>query len=272
MSEINLIGGFYKSKTLPWSAQDVVNWLPVKSLSGGTRSPYKLRGAPGLRALTVEADELVIFGDAPNTTCGSAYSFTYGVTGGTPPYTWSLQSGQLPEGLAFSGGTISGTVICTPLEFGEVTTPPFFGDSAYSFATDSISTLPPTTGFQTVNPGINTLILALNGAQFGAETSSTYTAYIDGSPVATFGPVFYGAGAPVRYFAFDVSSATSFYIVRTGGSGAQNGNFYEYPETIQDLLPGSPVGGTGGGVFSFVVFAEDSNGLSDTHPDSITVT
>ncbi len=51
--EINLIGGFYKSKTLPWSAQDVVNWVPVKSAAGGTRSPYKLRGLPGLSPLSI---------------------------------------------------------------------------------------------------------------------------------------------------------------------------------------------------------------------------
>jgi hypothetical protein len=48
--EINLIGGFYKDSSLPWSAQDTVNWLPVPAQEGGTRSPMKLRGAPGLRA------------------------------------------------------------------------------------------------------------------------------------------------------------------------------------------------------------------------------
>lgn len=56
MKDINLIGGFYKSKTLPWSAQDVVNWAPVPSRSGGTRSPLKLRGLPGLRAFFVTVD------------------------------------------------------------------------------------------------------------------------------------------------------------------------------------------------------------------------
>ncbi len=49
--EINLIGGFYKDSALPWSSQDTVNWLPVASDAGGTRSPMKLRGAPGLRTL-----------------------------------------------------------------------------------------------------------------------------------------------------------------------------------------------------------------------------
>ena len=53
MKEINLIGGFYLSKSRPWSSQDVVNWIPVKSVVGGTRSPMKLRGVPGLRGLSI---------------------------------------------------------------------------------------------------------------------------------------------------------------------------------------------------------------------------
>lgn len=52
--EINLLGGYYKDSALPWSAQDTVNWLPVASDAGGTRSPMKLRGAPGLRTLDGE--------------------------------------------------------------------------------------------------------------------------------------------------------------------------------------------------------------------------
>lgn len=48
MNEINLIGGFYKSKSLPFSAQDAVNWLPEQVQAQGARSPIKLRGLPGM--------------------------------------------------------------------------------------------------------------------------------------------------------------------------------------------------------------------------------
>lgn len=51
MTEVNLIGGFYQSKSRAWSAQDVVNWLPVPAKVAGARSPIKLRGLPGLRLL-----------------------------------------------------------------------------------------------------------------------------------------------------------------------------------------------------------------------------
>ncbi len=54
---------------------------------------------------------LVVSTNSPLTsgTVGTAYSLSLAATGGTPPYSWSVGTGQLPAGLALSGGTISGT-------------------------------------------------------------------------------------------------------------------------------------------------------------------
>lgn len=46
---VDLIGGFYKDDSLPWSAQDTVNWLPVQAEVSGTRSVSKLSTPPGLK-------------------------------------------------------------------------------------------------------------------------------------------------------------------------------------------------------------------------------
>lgn len=46
---VNLIGGFYADESLPWAAQDTVNWIPELAEQPGTRTVSKLRGAPGLR-------------------------------------------------------------------------------------------------------------------------------------------------------------------------------------------------------------------------------
>ncbi|HED4877389.1 TPA: hypothetical protein R4K21_003208 [Stenotrophomonas maltophilia] len=46
---VDLIGGFYKDDSLPWSCQDTVNWLPVQAEVAGTRTVKKFSTAPGLK-------------------------------------------------------------------------------------------------------------------------------------------------------------------------------------------------------------------------------
>jgi len=46
---VDLINGFYTDDSRPWSVQDTVNWLPEAAEAPGTRTPWKLAPAPGLR-------------------------------------------------------------------------------------------------------------------------------------------------------------------------------------------------------------------------------
>lgn len=61
--------------------------------------------------LRVIALPLVISGHAPDGEVGTAYTFTYTVSGGLAPYSFFVASGSLPSGLSLnaSTGTISGT-------------------------------------------------------------------------------------------------------------------------------------------------------------------
>jgi hypothetical protein len=43
------VGGFYKDPDLHWSAQDVLNWIPVPAERSGTRTKWQFRDAPGLK-------------------------------------------------------------------------------------------------------------------------------------------------------------------------------------------------------------------------------
>jgi hypothetical protein len=72
---------------------------PGKSSTSPTPSP--VAGA-GLQITTASLS---------TATVGTSYSATLAATGGVPPYTWSLASGSLPEGLQLAAytGTISGT-------------------------------------------------------------------------------------------------------------------------------------------------------------------
>ncbi|HET6725885.1 MAG TPA: hypothetical protein VFH85_07765 [Gammaproteobacteria bacterium] len=46
---VNLIGGFNVDTAYPWAVEDTINYIPEKASSPNTRTPSKLRGAPGLR-------------------------------------------------------------------------------------------------------------------------------------------------------------------------------------------------------------------------------
>jgi hypothetical protein len=49
--ELPGVGGFYKVPGLHWSAQDCLNWIPVRAEAAGTRTQFMLRQPPGLRPL-----------------------------------------------------------------------------------------------------------------------------------------------------------------------------------------------------------------------------
>ena len=66
---------------------------------------YTLRETSPFISLSITAASL------PEGTSGTSYSYTATVSGGTPAYHWSIESGTLPEGLSIDSftGTISGT-------------------------------------------------------------------------------------------------------------------------------------------------------------------
>jgi hypothetical protein len=91
------------SATIP--SDDGSQFRAVVSNSGGsvTSNPATLT-VRSLGAVAITNTQL------PNGTNGTGYVAALTVTGGLAPYTWSVKSGNLPNGLTLlSGGTISGT-------------------------------------------------------------------------------------------------------------------------------------------------------------------
>jgi hypothetical protein len=68
-------------------------------------------GAAWVYVTTPTAPPLVMIGQLPPATIGLPYSQTLTVSGGTPPYVWSVISGAPPNGIALSpsAGVLSGT-------------------------------------------------------------------------------------------------------------------------------------------------------------------
>ena len=106
---------------------------------------------------------------APTPNYGSGYTFRATVSGGTSPYTITLDSGTLPAGTSFSSDSTSATISGTPSEYGAyeftfkaVDYSGYVGTQTYSF---SVGT-----------PVITILPSTIPGATAPASYSTTFTA------------------------------------------------------------------------------------------------
>lgn len=105
----------------------------------------------------------------PRGSVGATYSQNVGVSGGQTPYTWSVQSGNLPEGLSLNqaNGIISGT-------------PDRAGTSSFVITvTDAVSVTVTSTLSIVINPGLSALSLetaSLPDGQVGQDYSHALAA------------------------------------------------------------------------------------------------
>src|SRR5579872_472231 len=124
----------------------------------------------GSQAYTVQINPVPAISNPSlaNATVGAGYSQTLQVSGGTPPYSFSIASGSPPSGLTLdaSSGVISGT----PTSAGSSTFTVGLSDAAQSSATRTLTI--------TVNPGS----LSITGAQLpGGMVGSAYSQSLSAS-------------------------------------------------------------------------------------------
>lgn len=137
-------------------------------------------GAPGRIVVTYTPPVEVATTSLPAGTVGTDYDALLEATGGTPPYTWSLDAGSLPEGLALDPG---GSLVGVPAVAG--------GSSVTVRVTDS-SSVSATSSFDvTISPAAVTVsgIVAINRVYDGTTQvdvnfdAATLSGTVDGHDV-----------------------------------------------------------------------------------------
>ena len=120
--------------------------------------------------LPISAGPLVVTTAAlPTGTQSVPYSATLAAAGGTPPYTWSIRFGTLPNGLSLntSTGVISGTPTGT-------------GDSSLEFQVKDSASPPATVDSAPLAINVNP---ALTDAAFTGDYAFSFSGYNNGTPV-----------------------------------------------------------------------------------------
>ncbi len=154
--------------------------------------------------LTVVAALSVTSATLPAATVGSAYSASLQATGGTPPYTWTLRSGQLPTGLTLSSaGLLSGTPTTAATATFDVTVTDARGTQAPGSLTLTIAAAAATSPFGHV------VIVVEENADYATIVGNTAQMPYLNSLIAAY-------GLPTQYYANAHPSISDYFMLVTG--------------------------------------------------------
>ena len=175
---------------LSLSASGVISGTPTTT--GTSSFTVKLTDANGqtttkAATITIATGVTTNFAAPPSGSIGTAYSYTLTATGGTTPYTWSVNSGTLPPGITLSSaGVLSGT----PTTTGSYTFSVSVVDANNGVSTASITlvitaapvlTISSTASASTTTPGsVVTYTITATNAGTVAYTGATFTDSLSG--------------------------------------------------------------------------------------------
>jgi len=122
------------------AASGVISGTP--SATGTSNFTVRVTDSGSLTAtqalsITINAVPSITTSSLPNGTTGVSYNQTLAVSGGTAPFTWSLQSGSLPAGLSLVAST--GAITGTPTSYGTSNFTAKVTDNVNASATKALS-------------------------------------------------------------------------------------------------------------------------------------
>lgn len=168
--------------------------------------------------LAVNAPLTITAASLPNGVVQNPYTAALQATGGQTPYAWSIQSGQLPAGLALSGtsGTISGTPTTAGTSSFTVSVHDVTGAAATLAASITISAIVGASPFGHV------VIVVEENANYASVVGSTAMPYLN-SLIKSF-------GLATQYYSNAHGSITDYMMLATGQLLTDNDN--ETPATF----------------------------------------
>ena len=225
-----------------------ISGTPTKVQNAGFTLKVTDSSTPPLTAqepltISISAGVTITSGSPPEGTIGAQYSFTFTATGGTPPYTWSISSGSLPNGikLTASTGVISGIPTTAQTANFAIKATDSQGDSATQTG-DKISIFTP--------PPPPTLLLAIevtppapniglsgtqqltatgiysNGTTQDFTSTATWASAVTGIATVSNGGLVTGVGPGMTNITATASGVTGFTLLNVGPVAIGSPNYY----------------------------------------------
>ena len=154
LEKTNLMG--YSSDPANWSASSILGGTPC----------------PSPPSLTITTTSL------PNGQVGTSYSVALTATDGTPPYTWSINSGSLPDGLSLESST--GVISSTPTTVGIASFNVQVTDSSSPVQTDTKDLFITVAGAEDINVNLT----QIDPAKFPTIEGYVSVSDANGSPIS----------------------------------------------------------------------------------------
>ncbi len=194
----------------------------------------------------------------PNATVGASYSSQLQASGGTPPYSWSLVQGNLPDGVSFNGA--SGLISGTPTAAGAFNFTLEIQDAANLTATRAFTILSGLPAMPAISlSGLSGNIQPLQQPSISISLGSPYPVRITGTATLTFQPTgANGVDDPSVQFASGGRSA-SFTIPANATEATLGGS----PFAVQD--------GTVAGTITITVVSLQAGGQALSIPGGLTL-
>ncbi len=233
------------------------NFTVTATDNGGFTGSQAYTGAVGAGVVLLPAASLA------NASAGTAYSHTFIASGGTPGYTYAMQSGALPAGLALSTtGVLSGTptqagsfnftVRATDSSTG--TGAPFSASQSYSLTVDAptISLAPSTLPAATGGVAYSQTVSASGGT--GSHTFSVSAGALPPGVALSSAGILSGIPTSSGSYAFTITATDSL-----GFTGSQAYSFTVNVPTIV-ITPATLPAATGSIAYNQALTASGGNG------------
>ena len=206
-------------------------------------------GAAATKSFTVKVTQTTITGTLGNTTRKASYTGTLKASGGVKPYTWSVSSGKLPDGLKLNAST--GKISGSPTKSGSYTFTVKARDKNGAAATKSFTIKVTETALTGTIPALGTRLGYYSGSLKASGGTKPYTWSVDAGKLPDGTKLTYSGTKAAILGTLTKAGTYTFTLKVKDKNGAASRKKFTIKVTQTTLTGTIPATATTGSTFTF---------------------